>query len=69
MQIVEYRPSAQVITDPLANVLPDRLKQRMTRRDPFQSCVLRQKRFVEYDLLILVPKLSEPAFEPFANGI
>src|ERR1700728_851770 len=41
----------------------------MTGRDPFQSRILGQQQFIEYNLLVLTPQLSESAFEPFPNRL
>ena len=67
VQVVKDRSPSQVIAHPLGNILPDRLKQRMSGRDPFQSRILGEQCFIEHNFLVLAPQLSESAFESLAN--
>src|SRR6266576_3972520 len=41
----------------------------MTGCDPFQSRILGEQLFIEHNLLVLTPQLSESAFESLPNGL
>jgi hypothetical protein len=49
VKVVEHTAALQVGANVVGHVFPHRFKQGMTRRDPFQSRVFREERFVEND--------------------
>ena len=66
VHIVEDRPSAQVILHPVKDVLPDRLKQGMPGRNPFQRRVVGKEFSIKDNVPVFAPQLAELRFQLLA---
>ena len=67
MQIEEHRAAAQRVFRPSQYVRADCLEQRMSRRDPFQSGLVREQRLVKHHFAIFAAEPPEAAFLEVAN--